>query len=92
MDSKVIDGHIIPREVLFTAPTKRDHRFETLAEVDNMRVFISFSSEHGERSDSGRFKLINLYTHPNYFIELSKLFFVFFSLREESYHNGRQHP
>ncbi|KAL3276909.1 hypothetical protein HHI36_012277, partial [Cryptolaemus montrouzieri] len=46
IDGKVIDGHVIPRQVLFTAPTKKDVPFPTLANGDNnIRVVISFTQE-----------------------------------------------
>lgn len=56
IDIKVIDGHIIPKGVLFTAPTPREKPYETLAVVDNFKVLISFDpdskSQEGNR-DSG---------------------------------------
>lgn len=45
IDSKVIDGHVIPKHVLFTRPTKKDFPFETLASTDNMKVVVSFNEE-----------------------------------------------
>lgn len=46
IDSKIIDGHVIPKQVLFTAPTKKDVPFQTLANSDNdVRVVISFTQE-----------------------------------------------
>ncbi|XP_017776262.1 PREDICTED: fasciclin-1 isoform X2 [Nicrophorus vespilloides] len=51
IDAKVIDGHVIPKHVLFTAPTTKDISYDTLANVDNMKVYISFSEEtHGKSS------------------------------------------
>lgn len=44
IDGKVIDGHVIPRQVLFTAPTRKDVPFQTLAD-NNVRVVISFTEE-----------------------------------------------
>ncbi|XP_012283312.1 fasciclin-1 isoform X2 [Orussus abietinus] len=46
VDAKVIDGHVIPNHVLFTAPTPNETPFETLAFSDNLKVTISFSTEH----------------------------------------------
>ncbi|XP_063906711.1 fasciclin-1 isoform X3 [Zophobas morio] len=47
IDGKIIDGHVIPKKVLFTAPTKKDVPFETLANGDNnVRVVISFTQEN----------------------------------------------
>lgn len=46
IDSKIIDGHVIPKHVLFTSPTKKDVPFPTLANGDNtVRVVISFTQE-----------------------------------------------
>nr|CAI5853122.1 unnamed protein product [Callosobruchus analis] len=46
IDDKVIDGHVIPKQVLFTTPTKKDTPFQTLANGDNnIRVVISFTQE-----------------------------------------------
>jgi uncharacterized surface protein with fasciclin (FAS1) repeats len=46
IDAKIIDGHVIPKKVLFTAPTKKDVPFQTLANGDNnVRVVISFTQE-----------------------------------------------
>ncbi|KAK9880989.1 hypothetical protein WA026_014336 [Henosepilachna vigintioctopunctata] len=46
IDGKVIDGHVIPRQVLFTAPTRKGVPFQTLANGDNnIRVVISFTQE-----------------------------------------------
>lgn len=46
VDDKIIDGHVIPKQVLFTTPTKKDVPFQTLANGDNnIRVVISFTQE-----------------------------------------------
>ncbi|VEN38670.1 unnamed protein product, partial [Callosobruchus maculatus] len=46
IDDKIIDGHVIPKQVLFTTPTKKDTPFQTLANGDNnIRVVISFTQE-----------------------------------------------
>lgn len=45
IDAKVIDGHIIPRVVLFTNPTPDDKEYETLAFTDMIKVSISFKTE-----------------------------------------------
>ncbi|XP_049820790.1 fasciclin-1 isoform X2 [Aethina tumida] len=46
IDDKIIDGHVIPKQVLFTNPTKKDMPFQTLANGDNdIRVVISFTQE-----------------------------------------------
>ncbi|XP_066902751.1 fasciclin-1 isoform X3 [Halyomorpha halys] len=45
IDDKVIDGHVIPDKVLFTAPTEDGQEFETLSYTDTLKVTISFSTE-----------------------------------------------
>ncbi|XP_043288919.1 fasciclin-1 isoform X3 [Venturia canescens] len=45
VDSQVIDGHIIPGHVLFTAPTPRDKAYNTLAFSDNLKVTVSFVAQ-----------------------------------------------
>ncbi|CAG5076043.1 Similar to FAS1: Fasciclin-1 (Schistocerca americana) [Cotesia congregata] len=42
IDHQVIDGHVIPNHVLFTAPTPNDRPYNTLANTDNFKVTISF--------------------------------------------------
>ncbi|XP_044002634.1 fasciclin-1 isoform X3 [Aphidius gifuensis] len=42
VDRQVIDGHVVPNHVLFTAPTPNDRPYETLANTDNFKVTISF--------------------------------------------------
>ncbi|XP_034949824.1 fasciclin-1 isoform X2 [Chelonus insularis] len=42
IDHQVIDGHVIPNHVLFTAPTPNDVPYSTLANNDNFKVTISF--------------------------------------------------
>lgn len=49
IDRQVIDGHVIPNHVLFTAPTPSNKPYETLAFGDNLKVTISFSTERSEK-------------------------------------------
>ncbi|XP_062536830.1 fasciclin-1 isoform X2 [Armigeres subalbatus] len=42
IDRKVIDGHVIPNRVIFTAPAPLDDPLETLAFEDNLKVTITF--------------------------------------------------
>lgn len=42
IDHQVIDGHVIPNHVLFTAPTPNDRPYNTLANTDNFKVTVSF--------------------------------------------------
>lgn len=55
VDAKVIDGHVIPKHVLFTAPTPRDHPYQTLAEVDNFKVKIHFSQSSNSKLKTSNF-------------------------------------
>lgn len=45
IDEKVIDGHVIPRHVLFTNPTTSDKEYETLAFTDMIKVTISLKTD-----------------------------------------------
>ncbi|KAJ8980745.1 hypothetical protein NQ317_011394, partial [Molorchus minor] len=46
VDAKTIDGHVIPKQVLFTTPTKKDIPYQTLAnDQNNIRVIIFFTQE-----------------------------------------------
>lgn len=45
IDAKVIDGHIIPKVVLFTNPTPDGKEYETLAFTDMIKVSVSFKTE-----------------------------------------------
>lgn len=46
IDGKTIDGHVIPKQVLFTTPAKKDIPYQTLASGDNnLRVVITFFEE-----------------------------------------------
>lgn len=42
IDRKVIDGHVIPNHVVFTAPAPFDEPLETLAFEDNLKVTVTF--------------------------------------------------
>ncbi|BES97562.1 Fasciclin domain [Nesidiocoris tenuis] len=45
IDELVIDGHVIPNQVLFTRPTPDSVPYQTLAFTDKIKVNISFSTE-----------------------------------------------
>lgn len=51
IDEKVVDGHVIPRHVLFTHATPDTQEFETLAFGDNVKVIISFSTTLNGREE-----------------------------------------
>lgn len=42
IDKKVIDGHVISDQVVFTASAPTEEPYETLAFDDNIKVTISF--------------------------------------------------
>ncbi|KAK2584687.1 hypothetical protein KPH14_007026 [Odynerus spinipes] len=48
VDHIVIDGHVIPNHVLFTAPTPEKVPYETLVFSDNLKVTVSFLKEHNK--------------------------------------------
>ncbi|XP_018366055.1 PREDICTED: fasciclin-1 [Trachymyrmex cornetzi] len=48
IDKLVIDGHVIPSEVLFTAPTPDNVQYPTLVFSDNLKVVISFSKSQNK--------------------------------------------
>ncbi|KAG5346384.1 FAS1 protein, partial [Acromyrmex charruanus] len=48
IDKLVIDGHVIPYEVLFTAPTPDNLQYPTLVFSDNLKVVISFSKSQNK--------------------------------------------
>ncbi|XP_031332594.1 fasciclin-1 isoform X4 [Photinus pyralis] len=52
IDNKTIDGHLIPKKVLFTAPTHRDIAFETTANGDNLKVYITFFQEPNDKTEA----------------------------------------
>lgn len=84
MDGKVIDGHVIPRKVLFTTPTPKDHMFETLANGDNMKVFISFSQEQEGRSKNS--KLLQNWQVSGKIVELLPVYVKSHTLVEDGNH------
>lgn len=51
IDRLVIDGHVIPNEVLFTAPTPDNLQYPTLVFSDNLKVVISFSKSQNKGDD-----------------------------------------
>ncbi|KAK3931151.1 Fasciclin-1 [Frankliniella fusca] len=49
VDKTVIEGHVIPSHVLFTAPTPNEKPYATAAFSENMQVTIAFSTDHKKR-------------------------------------------
>lgn len=45
IDRKVIDGHVIPNKVIFTAAAPIEQPFNTLAFEDNVKVTITFFTQ-----------------------------------------------
>ncbi|KAF2894406.1 hypothetical protein ILUMI_11767, partial [Ignelater luminosus] len=50
IDNKTVDGHLIPKKVLFTAPTKQNVEYETAANGDNLKVYITFFQEPNDKT------------------------------------------
>ncbi|RLU21789.1 hypothetical protein DMN91_006165 [Ooceraea biroi] len=48
IDRDVIDGHVIPDQVLFTGPTPDNTAYPTLAFGDNIKVVASFQRQHNK--------------------------------------------
>ncbi|KMQ94714.1 fasciclin-1 isoform x2, partial [Lasius niger] len=48
IDKQVIDGHVLPNEVLFTSPTPDNLEYKTLVFSDNLRVTVSFLKAHNK--------------------------------------------
>lgn len=52
IDQLVIDGHVLPDQVLFTAPTPDNTPYRTLVFSDNLKVTVSFLHAHSKGDDS----------------------------------------
>lgn len=48
IDKQVIDGHVLPNEVLFTSPTPDNVEYKTLVFSDNLKVTVSFLKAHNK--------------------------------------------
>ncbi|XP_014486639.1 PREDICTED: fasciclin-1 isoform X2 [Dinoponera quadriceps] len=48
IDPLVIDGHVIPNQVLFTAPTPDNGQYPTLVFSENLKVTVSFLKAHNK--------------------------------------------
>lgn len=46
IDKKVIDGHVIPGHVIFTAPAHLEHPYSTEAFEDNLKVTATFFTQN----------------------------------------------
>ena len=46
IDKKVIDGHVIPGHVIFTAPAHLEHPYSTEAFEDNLKVTVTFFTQN----------------------------------------------
>lgn len=53
IDRKVIDGHVIPNNVIFTAPAPLDDPLETLAFEDNLKVTVTFFKQGEGKNAKG---------------------------------------
>lgn len=61
IDQLVIDGHVIPNEVLFTSPTS-EKEYPTLVFSDNLKVLVSFMKSEN-KGDNHRLRTLRL-DHP----------------------------
>lgn len=62
IDQKVIDGHVIPQKVLFTAAVKSGEEYATAAFTDNLKVKISFfEQQEGKRVKSKSYNKKSIY-------------------------------
>ena len=52
MDNKVIDGHVIPNNVIFTAAAQMEVPQTTAAFEDNLKVTVSFFKQKDGKSKS----------------------------------------
>lgn len=46
IDKKVIDGHVIPHHVIFTAPAHLEHPYSTAVFEDNLKVTATFFNQN----------------------------------------------
>ena len=65
IDSKVIDGHIVPNVALFSRPAIRGRPAQTLAFSDNLKVTVSFTNESLPSLETGSRGI-------SFFLQLSK--------------------
>ncbi|XP_050456093.1 fasciclin-1 isoform X2 [Cataglyphis hispanica] len=64
IDKQVIDGHVVPNEVLFTAPTPENTEYKTLVFSDNLKVIVSFLKVHNKVYVQSN-TLVGDSNHPN---------------------------
>jgi fasciclin 1 len=55
IDRKVIDGHVIPHHVIFTAPAHLQHEYETIAFEDNLKVTATFFTQNDGKTNRSEF-------------------------------------
>lgn len=53
IDKKVIDGHVIPNKVIFTASASLNEELPTLAFEDNLKVTVSFFTQNDGKHTKG---------------------------------------
>jgi hypothetical protein len=51
IDRKVIDGHVIPHHVIFTAPAHLEHPYETIAFEDNLKVTATIFTQNDGKTN-----------------------------------------
>lgn len=76
IDSKVIDGHIIPYKTLFTSAVKPDEPYPSMAFEDNLKVQISFFTQTEGKTVKSELFGILIPIYLNFFSNLS--FYLYF--------------
>lgn len=62
IDKKVIDGHVIPNHVIFTAPAHLEHPYSTEAFEDNLKVTATFFTQNdGKQTKSKLIRRLMFY-------------------------------
>lgn len=59
IDRKVIDGHVIPNKVIFTAAAPIEQPFNTLAFEDNVKVTITFFTQGEGKTQKSNWNAMN---------------------------------
>lgn len=60
IDKKVIDGHVIPNHVIFTAPAHLEQQYETAAFEDNLKVTATFFAQNDGKQTKSKLNANNI--------------------------------
>lgn len=60
IDKKVIDGHVIPGHVIFTAPAQLEHPYSTVAFEDNLKVTATFFTQNDGKQTKSEIEFTNV--------------------------------